>query len=218
MTDRHEGPVARSTPNRTVTHSEAEAIWVTSSPTRAKVRLRLIRPSRSALAEPSPSGQCVRVTIRPFNASDTIAVVGLSLRAWAPVHISIREALGPEINDALQPDWRAKQLRDVEEVLSAPSSNVWVADLATSVAGFVAVRIHDDRRIGEIDMLAVDPPHQGAGIGTALTTFAVDWIKASGIGVAMVGTGADPGHAPARRTYEKAGMKLVPMARYFMKL
>ena len=156
--------------------------------------------------------------IRPFNTSDTAAVVDLSLRAWAPVHISIREALGPEINDALQPDWRAKQESDVKEVLSAPTSNIWVADVDHSVAGFIAVRIHDDQRIGEIDMLAVDPPHQAAGIGTALIEFALAWIGSSGISVAMVGTGADPGHAPARRTYEKAGMKLVPMARYFMKL
>ncbi len=159
-----------------------------------------------------------RVRIRPFDVSDTVAVVDLSLHAWAPVHISIREALGSEINDALQPDWRAMQQRDVEAVLSAPTSNVWVADADAIVAGFVAARIHDDRRIGEIDMLAVDPPHQGTGIGTALTNFALDWIRASGISVAMVGTGADPGHAPARRTYEKAGMKLVPMARYFMRL
>jgi ribosomal protein S18 acetylase RimI-like enzyme len=158
------------------------------------------------------------VSIRPFNPSETVAVVQLSLRAWAPVHKSIREALGPEINDALQPDWRAKQQRDVEDVISAPTSNVWVADVEATVAGFVAVRIHDDRRIGEIDMLAVDPSHQGAGIGTALTRFALAWIKESDISVAMVGTGADPGHAPARRTYEKAGMTLVPMARYFMKL
>jgi ribosomal protein S18 acetylase RimI-like enzyme len=158
------------------------------------------------------------VHIRPFADSDTVAVVDLSLRAWASVHISIRDALGPEINDALQPDWRAKQQRDVEEVLSAPTSNVWVADRDTVVVGFVAVRIHDDRRIGEIDMLAVDPSYQGAGVGTGLTKFALDWIKASDISVAMVGTGADPGHAAARRTYEKAGMKLVPMARYFMKL
>jgi GNAT superfamily N-acetyltransferase len=163
-------------------------------------------------------GHSVRVRLRQFNAPDTDAVVALSLRAWAPVHISIREALSPEINDALQPDWRAMQQADVEGVLSAPASNVWVADVDGIVAGFVAVRIHDDQRIGEIDMLAVDPPHQGAGIGTALTRFALDWIRASGISVAMVGTGADPGHAPARRTYEKAGMKLVPMARYFMKL
>ena len=156
--------------------------------------------------------------IRPFSDTDTVAVVDLSLRAWAPVHISIREALGPEINDALQPDWRARQQLDVVEVLSTPASNVWVAEFDAMVAGFVAVRIHDNRRIGEIDMLAVDPPHQGTGVGTALTEFALDWIRASGVSVAMVGTGADPGHAPARRTYEKAGMKLVPMARYFMKL
>jgi GNAT superfamily N-acetyltransferase len=160
---------------------------------------------------------CV-VLIRSFQASDRDAVVDLSLRAWAPVHVSIREALGPEINEALQPDWRAKQQRDVDEVLSATASNVWVAEVDAAVAGFVAVRIHDDRRIGEIDMLAVDPSQHGAGIGTQLTKFALDWIKASGITVAMVETGADPGHAPARRTYEKAGMKLVPVARYFTKL
>jgi ribosomal protein S18 acetylase RimI-like enzyme len=162
--------------------------------------------------------QSIRVHIRPFEDVDTGAVIDLSLRAWAPVHVSIREALGPEINDALQPDWRARQQSDVQEVLSAPTSDVWVADAKAIVVGFVAVRIHDDRRIGEIEMLAVDPPRQGAGIGTALTKFALDSIKAAGISVAMVGTGADPGHAPARRTYEKAGMRLVPMARYFIKL
>src|SRR5450432_605836 len=115
--------------------------------------------------------------IRRFNVSDSVAVVDLSLGAWASVHDSIREALGPEINDALQPDWRAKQRSDVEEVLSAPTSNVWVADVDGTVAGFVAVRIHDDRRLGEIEMLAVDPSYQGAGIGTALTKFALDWIR-----------------------------------------
>jgi GNAT superfamily N-acetyltransferase len=158
------------------------------------------------------------VRIRPFEASDTVAVIDLSLRAWAPVHVSIREALGAEINDALQPDWSVRQQLDVEDVLAATTNNVWVAEVDGFVAGFVAVRIHDDRRIGEIEMLAIDPPRQGVGIGTALTKWALDWIKAAGVSVAMVGTGADPGHAPARRTYEKAGMKLVPMARYFMKL
>ncbi len=160
----------------------------------------------------------MRVRIRPFGEPDIGAVVDLSLRAWAPLHPSIREWLGHEINDALDPDMRAKQQSDVEEILAAPASSVWVAEVDGTVAGFVAVRIQDDRRVGEIDMLAVDPPHQGTGIGTALTKFALDWIRASGIGVAMVETGADPGHAPARRTYEKAGMKLVPVARYFMKL
>ena len=78
--------------------------------------------------------------IRPFDAADALPVVDLSLRAWAPVQVSIREALGHEINDALQPDWRAMQQRDVEEVLSASASSVWVAEVDEIVAGFIAVR------------------------------------------------------------------------------
>ena len=160
--------------------------------------------------------QCDGVRIRAFEPVDAGPVIDLSLRAWAPVHVSIREALGAEVNDALQPDWRVPQQADVEAVLA--TTHVWVADIDGVAVGFVAVRIHDNGLIGEIEMLAVDPAHQGLSVGTALTNHALDWIKSSGIAVAMVGTGADPGHAPARRTYEKAGMKLVPMARYFKKL
>ncbi len=156
--------------------------------------------------------------LRPFDPVDTDAVVDLSLRAWAAVHVSIRAALGVDISDALPPDLRARQQADVEAVLAAPGTSVWVAVVDDVVVGFVAVRIHEDRRIGEIDMLAVDPTHQGVGIGTALTAWALASIRALDIAVAMVGTGADPGHPAARRTYEKAGMRLVPMARYFKKL
>ena len=34
----------------------------------------------------------------------------------------------------------------------------------------------------------------------------------------LVETGGDPGHAAARRTYEKAGCVLLPIARYFKNL
>ncbi len=72
--------------------------------------------------------------------------------------------------------------------------------------------------MGEISMLAVDPDYQGGGIGVALTEFALDRLKDAGMTVAMVETGGDPGHAAARRTYEKAGYNLLPIARYFKNL
>lgn len=87
-----------------------------------------------------------------------------------------------------------------------------------SIAGFVAVELHTESSMGEIYMLAVDPDYQGEGIGNALTEFALAWIKEVGMVVAMVETGGDPGHAVARRTYEKAGYTLLPIARYFKKL
>jgi ribosomal protein S18 acetylase RimI-like enzyme len=67
-------------------------------------------------------------------------------------------------------------------------------------------------------MLAVDPDHKDGGMGTALTEFALERLKDDGMKVAMVETGGDPGHAAARRTYEKAGFVLLPIARYFKNL
>ena len=36
--------------------------------------------------------------------------------------------------------------------------------------------------------------------------------------VAMIGTGGDPGHAAARRLYERAGYEKLPITRYFKAL
>ena len=110
------------------------------------------------------------------------------------------------------------QRRAVEEVCAAQKFRVWVAEVGATTVGFVAVEIRPEENIGEIYMLAVDPDHQGGGIGTALTKFALEKIKAAGVAVAMVETGSDPGHAAARRTYEKAGYLHVPVARYFKEL
>jgi len=38
------------------------------------------------------------------------------------------------------------------------------------------------------------------------------------VGLAVVGTGGDPGHAPARRVYEKAGFVGLPLVRYYASL
>ena len=167
-----------------------------------------------------PEGvKAMRPRIRPFDDRDAEAVVDLSLRAWAPVFASLERVLGSEIFRRLHPDWREDQRRAVEDVLAAKKGRVWVAEVGASVVGFVSVEIFDHKRsMGEISMLAVDPDYQGAGIGTALTEFALDRLKDAGMRVAMVETGGDPGHAAARRTYEKAGYTLLPIARYFKNL
>ena len=96
---------------------------------------------------------------------------------------------------------------------------MWVAEVDSTVVGFVSIELHHpEYDMGEISMLAVDPDYQGSGIGTALTEFALDRLKSAGMSVAMVETGGDPGHAAARRTYEKAGYVHLPIARYFKNL
>src|SRR5215208_4316444 len=161
----------------------------------------------------------MRPRIRPLDERDAAALVALSLRAWAPVFASLERVLGSEIFGRLHPDWREDQRRAVEDVCTAKRERVWVAEVDGTAIGFVATEIFDpERSMGEISMLAVDPDHQGGGIGTALTEFALDRLNDAGMKVAVVETGGDPGHAAARRTYEKAGLVLLPIARYFKNL
>jgi ribosomal protein S18 acetylase RimI-like enzyme len=172
--------------------------------------------------------------IEPYDPRQLDAVIRLSLRAWAPVFDSIQNAMDFDVYREFYPDWRVSQQKAVEEVCADADTKVWVAMAerppspvgdatrtaidSGSTVGFVAVKLHLESSMGEIYMIAVDPDYQRRGIGAALTQFALDWMKVAGMSVAMVETGGDPGHAPARYTYEKMGFRLLPIARYFKKL
>jgi ribosomal protein S18 acetylase RimI-like enzyme len=157
-------------------------------------------------------------TFRGYRPDDAVAVVDLSLRAWAPVFASMEEVLGSEIFVLLHGDWRRYQERAVRSSLADDDLRIWVAERGHEVVGFVAGRLDAPRLLGEIWMVAVDPGSQGQGVGLALTALATDWFRDAGMKVAMVATGGDPGHAPARHVYEKAQYTLMPSAQYFKAL
>jgi GNAT superfamily N-acetyltransferase len=159
------------------------------------------------------------VQIEPYNAKHLDAIIQLSLRAWTPVFDSIQNVMDADVYQAFYPNhWRVSQQKAIADVCAAEDTNVWVAMDTSSVVGFIAVKLHSEDSMGEIYMVAVDPGFQGRGIGSTLIEFAIAWMKDAGMSIAMVETGGDPGHAPARHTYEKLGFGLLPVARYFKKL
>jgi hypothetical protein len=88
--------------------------------------------------------------IREYQPADTEAVVGLAIRAWAPVFASLERVLGREMFARLHgSNWEDFQREAVH-------------------GGFVAVALNSDRLIGEIVMLATEPAHQGRGTGSVL--------------------------------------------------
>jgi GNAT superfamily N-acetyltransferase len=156
------------------------------------------------------------MVIEPYDASKLAAVVQLSLRAWEPVFASLREAMLPAVYRAFyRDDWRAAQQRAVEAACSDAALRVWTASVEGATAGFVALKLHPDDRMGEIYMIAVDPDFQRRGIARRLIEHSVEWFKDAGMSIVMVETGGDPGHAPARRAYEASGFRLLPVSRYF---
>ena len=161
------------------------------------------------------------ILIRRLTDADLDEVVALSLRAWTPVFASLRGALGETVYAQLYPDWRASQARGVEQVCRS-ASEAWVADVDGRPAGFAAVVHHDETYdepcSGEIEMIAVDPDHQRRGVADRLLAHSLDAMRQAGLRLAVVATGGDPGHGPARAAYEKAGFTGLPLVRYYQAL
>jgi ribosomal protein S18 acetylase RimI-like enzyme len=156
--------------------------------------------------------------ITPYAQHHRDAIIALSLRAWAPVFASLEREMDPAVWVAFYPNgWEEVQRASVAAACDAPDLTVSVALDEERVLGFVAVRIHD-ALMGEIYMIATDPSAQRRGVASALSQHALDFMRSKGNTVAMVETGGDPGHAPARATYEAAGFRNLPLARYFRKI
>jgi ribosomal protein S18 acetylase RimI-like enzyme len=151
--------------------------------------------------------------------NDIDDLVGLSLLAWEPVFSSFEAILGSNIYPILSPDWRKSQAEGVEKYcMDHEKSNVLVAEVNGQVVGFIAYQNNESDNTGEVMLLAVHPEFQDRGIGTELNVVALEKMKASGMVMAVVGTGGDPAHAPARRSYEKAEYTGLPLVRYYKDL
>jgi GNAT superfamily N-acetyltransferase len=156
------------------------------------------------------------IEIRAFEEDDLQAVVEFSLRAWEPVFASLRNVLGDEVFLRLHPEWRASQAEAVRSSCTNPDRDVFVAVVDVRPVAFVAVALNAfHERMGWIDIIGVDPDYQRRGISSQLTEFAINHMRSHGMDIAVIETGGDPGHAPARAAYEAAGFTLLPVARYF---
>ncbi len=151
-------------------------------------------------------------TIRRSTADDSDRIVELSLAAWRPVFESFQAVLGDDLYRRVHPDWLTDQAASVRHALE--QHDTWVSVTDGVVSGFVNVTFDDEHRSGEIYMIAVDPDFHRQGIASALTDHALDEMRGRGVDLAIVATGGDPGHAPARATYEKAGFTGVPQVWY----
>lgn len=161
----------------------------------------------------------MHLSIRPLANDEIVALGELSVLAWEPVFASFRHILGPAIYPLVYPNWQQQQREVVFEACSDSARfTVLVAEVDGAIVGFIAYEIDLATLTGEVYLLAVHPDHQNRGIGTALNVYVFDEMKARGMRLAVVGTGGDPGHAPARRMYEKAGYIGLPLVRYYKHL
>jgi GNAT superfamily N-acetyltransferase len=151
--------------------------------------------------------------IRPYDASDWVAVLELCLLAFGAGCESLQAVAGSDL------EWRAcvgGYLRSLTR--SREKKNIFVAEVSGTVAGVVHYEVDRVSRCGRVGISAVHPARQGRGVGPALYRHVLAAMRAQGLRYATAETGGGPGHARSRRAYEKVGFKAMPVVHYFMGL
>jgi GNAT superfamily N-acetyltransferase len=131
--------------------------------------------------------------IRRATPADAGAIAAVQARAW-------RHAFADIVEPEQMPTPEHQEPRFAEHI--AGGGEVYVWDQDGRVAGFAALAGNDLRAI------YVDPPAQGAGVGTALLEAAVEALRAAGHTEAFLWTFEANGLA--RALYERHGWELVP--------
>lgn len=144
------------------------------------------------------------ITYRPGVSADISAITDIARRIWTMGLSSRLEEHFGQLGDR---PWDELVAEDIggSVATSIEAGQCIVAEADGRVAGWVTWSVQRARDRGQVGYNGVDPAFRGKGIGTRLVEMALKQIKESGVRIALVMTGLDPGHAPARRVYEKCG-------------
>lgn len=125
--------------------------------------------------------------IRTFRPADLPRLQEITAQTFGPVSIdrNMEQRLGPFGAGG----WQARKLAAIADDCRAQPDGVFVAEHAGGeVVGYVTTRLNPAASIGWIPNLAVDPAHQGRGLGRALLLHALDFFRTSGMQVARIET------------------------------
>jgi GNAT superfamily N-acetyltransferase len=131
--------------------------------------------------------------IRRATVDDAAAIASIQARGW-------RHAFADIVEPEHMPEPEQQEPRFAEFI--AGGGEVYVWDQDGQVAGFATLEGDELRAI------YVDPPAQGAGVGSALLDAAVEALRAAGHAEAFLWTFEANGLA--RAFYERHGWELVP--------
>jgi ribosomal protein S18 acetylase RimI-like enzyme len=171
------------------------------------------------LASPGGRRDTDNDMIRPYKPEDLKAVVDLANLAWRDIYARYKDAIDPDLIDALIPNPDAAKGEEVGGFCRDYGHWVRVYELDGGIVAFVTFRIDKAKGLGIISNNAVHPDYRGRGIAREMYTAVLDHFRELGMKYAHVVTGLDDAHAPARKVYKRVGFNIEwPTVRYYMKL
>ena len=126
-------------------------------------------------------------TIRTYRPQDLPRLQEITAQTFGPVSIdrNMEERLGP----FGQGGWAGRKTRAIADDCRLQADGVFVAETSEGhVVGYITTRLNSESRIGWIPNLAVDPAHQGQGVGRALLEHALGFFRQQGMQIAKIET------------------------------
>ena len=123
-------------------------------------------------------------TTRPATAADAGTITRIYIESWNASFGALLSQADRTVTPELTERWR----RDL--ALGVPH-RWWVAERAGGIVGFVGIgpsRDPIDPQLGEVDTIAVDPPHWRTGVGRMLMSIALRHLAADGYREAILWT------------------------------
>lgn len=139
-------------------------------------------------------------TVRPVRAEEAETVRNLSARAFQKYggHYHADERLNRAACDAVYEDWayRSCLSRQVAD-------EVLVATVNNQIVGFITLKLRDNE--GEGPLYGVDPAAQGQGVGLALMSGAMAWLRSRGAKRLLMSTQIT--NVPSQKVWVRLGFE-----------
>lgn len=126
-------------------------------------------------------------SIRNYQSPDVARVQEITAATFSEV--SIDNNMERTFGSFGPSDWKTRKVAAIAEDCRIQPDGVFVAiSEAGEIVGYITTRLDTAGGIGRIPNLAVDPAHQGKGLGRALLKRALEFFSERGMAIAKIET------------------------------
>ena len=156
------------------------------------------------------------MTLRTVNPEDFTRLLEITIAAFTPIHKSFRSMMGEALYALNWANWQQVHKDYLKTITQGEAAKTFlVGEIDGVIVGYAHYTCHMEELKGEIGLNAIHPDYQGRGLSQIFYQEAEKRMTEKGMKQIVVGTGGDPAHLPARKSYEKAGFKALPHVTYY---
>ena len=150
-----------------------------------------------------------KVILRQAQETDFPQIDEITIICYSAIYESFKKMVGEEIFRGIYYNsdlpWPESKTIQNHKLYASHPNWIWVLENQEQIFGYVSFKLRPEKNSGIIDNNGVLPEYAGKGWGKYMYRHVLEFFRSSGLRFALVETGLDDAHIPARRAYEGVG-------------